>query len=52
VVGVGRSMYEVERYTAVNQQGSATLMQALLERRVGRLVVASSMSVYGEGRYL
>ena len=52
VVGVGQSMYEVERYTAVNEQGSATLMQALLERRVGRLVVASSMSVYGEGRYL
>jgi dTDP-L-rhamnose 4-epimerase len=52
VVGVGQSMYEVERYTAVNEQGSATLMQALLERRIGRLVVASSMSVYGEGRYL
>ena len=52
VVGVGQSMYEVEQYTAVNEQGSATLMQALLERRIGRLVVASSMSVYGEGRYL
>ena len=52
VVGVGQSMYEVERYTAVNEQGCATLMQALLERRVGRVVVASSMSVYGEGRYL
>jgi dTDP-L-rhamnose 4-epimerase len=52
VVGVGQSMYEVERYTAVNEQGSATLMQALLERQVGRLVVASSMSVYGEGRYV
>jgi nucleoside-diphosphate-sugar epimerase len=51
VVGVGQSMYEVERYAAVNEQGSATLMQALLERRIGRLVVASSMSVYGEGRY-
>ena len=52
MVGVGQSMYEVERYTAVNELGTATLMQALLERPVGRLVVASSMSVYGEGRYL
>jgi dTDP-L-rhamnose 4-epimerase len=52
MVGVGQSMYEVERYTAINELGTATLMQALLERPVGRLVVASSMSVYGEGRYL
>ena len=52
MVGVGQSMYEVERYTAVNELGTATLMQALLERPVRRLVVASSMSVYGEGRYL
>jgi dTDP-L-rhamnose 4-epimerase len=52
MVGVGQSMYEVERYTAVNELGTAALMQALLERPVGRLVVASSMSVYGEGRYL
>ena len=52
LVGVGQSMYEVERYTAVNELGTAALMQALLERPVGRLVVASSMSVYGEGRYL
>jgi len=52
MVGVGQSMYEVERYTAVNDLGTAVLMQALLERPVGRLVVASSMSVYGEGRYL
>jgi dTDP-L-rhamnose 4-epimerase len=52
MVGVGQSMYEVERYTAVNELGTATLLQALLERPVRRLVVASSMSVYGEGRYL
>jgi dTDP-L-rhamnose 4-epimerase len=51
MVGVGQSMYEVERYTAVNELGTATLMQALLERPVARLVAASSMSVYGEGRY-
>jgi dTDP-L-rhamnose 4-epimerase len=51
MVGVGQSMYEVADYTAVNDLGTAILMQALLERPVGRLVVASSMSVYGEGRY-
>ena len=52
MVGVGQSMYELERYTAVNDLGTSTLMQALLERPVNRVVVASSMSVYGEGRYL
>jgi dTDP-L-rhamnose 4-epimerase len=51
MVGVGQSMYEVADYTAVNDLGTAILLQALLERPVGRLVVASSMSVYGEGRY-
>jgi dTDP-L-rhamnose 4-epimerase len=44
-------MYEVADYTAVNDLGTAVLMQALLERPVGRLIVASSMSIYGEGRY-
>jgi dTDP-L-rhamnose 4-epimerase len=52
MVGVGQSMYEVERYTAANELATAKLMQALLERRIGRVVVASSMSIYGEGRYL
>jgi dTDP-L-rhamnose 4-epimerase len=52
VVGVGQSMYEIDRYTAINDLGTATLMQALLDRGIGRLVVASSMSIYGEGRYL
>ena len=51
MVGVGQSMYEVVDYTAVNDLGTAVLMQALLERPVARLVVASSMSIYGEGRY-
>lgn len=49
-VGVGQSMYEVEHYTATNSVGTAVLLEALLERPVRRLVVASSMSVYGEGR--
>jgi dTDP-L-rhamnose 4-epimerase len=51
MVGVGQSMYEVSRYTAVNNLGTAVLLEALIERPVERLVVASSMSVYGEGLY-
>ncbi|MDP0501768.1 MAG: NAD-dependent epimerase/dehydratase family protein [Verrucomicrobiota bacterium JB022] len=50
-VGVGQSMYEVDRYTAINNQGTANLLQCLIERPVQRLLVASSMSVYGEGLY-
>jgi len=51
VVGVGQSMYEIERYTSVNNLGTAVLLEALIERPVERLVVASSMSIYGEGLY-
>jgi dTDP-L-rhamnose 4-epimerase len=52
-VGVGQSMYQVATYTAVNTLGTANLLQALVDERGGveRLVVASSMSIYGEGRY-
>jgi dTDP-L-rhamnose 4-epimerase len=48
-VGVGQSMYEIETYTDVNERGTATLLQALAERKLCKLIVASSMSVYGEG---
>lgn len=51
-VGVGQSMYRVAEYTAVNNLGTAVLLEALIERPVERLVVASSMSLYGEGLYL
>jgi dTDP-L-rhamnose 4-epimerase len=51
-VGVGQSMYEMAEYTSVNTLGTAVLLEALLDQPVGRLVVASSMSVYGEGLYL
>ena len=51
VVGVGQSMYEIGRYTDVNNLGTAVLLEALLETPVERLVVASSMSIYGEGAY-
>lgn len=50
-VGVGQSMYEIERYVSVNDLGSAVLLRALLQNPVERLVVASSMSIYGEGLY-
>jgi dTDP-L-rhamnose 4-epimerase len=53
-VGVGQSMYEIARYMEMNTQGTANLLQALLERRnqIEKLIVASSMSIYGEGQYL
>ena len=50
-VGVGQSMYEVEHYTSINDIGTAVLLEALIKRPVERLIVASSMSVYGEGLY-
>jgi dTDP-L-rhamnose 4-epimerase len=50
-VGVGQSMYEVAEYTSINNTGTAVLLEALIERPVQRLVVASSMSLYGEGLY-
>lgn len=50
-VGVGQSMYEIARYVGVNDLGTAVLLEALARKPVARLVVASSMSVYGEGAY-
>ncbi len=52
-VGVGQSMYEISRYMSVNTQGTAELLQAMLDAKhtPEKLVVASSMSIYGEGRY-
>ena len=52
MVGVGQSMYEVQEYTSVNNVGTAVLMEALIKKRVERLIVASSMSIYGEGSYV
>jgi dTDP-L-rhamnose 4-epimerase len=51
-VGVGQSMYEIEKYTSVNNLGTAVLLEALVEKPVRRLIVASSMSIYGEGLYV
>jgi dTDP-L-rhamnose 4-epimerase len=50
-VGVGQSMYEIEKYVDINNRGTAVLLEALLRRPVAKLVVASSMSIYGEGLY-
>jgi dTDP-L-rhamnose 4-epimerase len=50
-VGVGQSMYAVERYTSVNDVGTAVLFEKLIDHPVRRVVTASSMSIYGEGLY-
>ena len=50
-VGVGQSMYQTAAYTRANNLGTAVLLEALADRPVERLVVASSMSIYGEGLY-
>src|SRR3954447_17375429 len=52
LVGVGQSMYQIAEYTSVNNFGTATLWEALSKHPVGCVVVASSMSIYGEGLYL
>jgi dTDP-L-rhamnose 4-epimerase len=51
MVGVGQSMYQIREYTDVNNTGTAVLLEALAEKPVEKLVVASSMSIYGEGLY-
>jgi dTDP-L-rhamnose 4-epimerase len=51
LVGVGQSMYQIDEYTSVNNAGTASLMQVLTTQRVESIVVASSMSIYGEGLY-
>lgn len=50
-VGVGQSMYQIEGYVSANELATAALLQCLVERPVRRLLVASSMSIYGEGLY-
>ena len=52
-VGVGQSMYEIERYTSINSIGAAVVLEEVVERRdaIRKVVVASSMSIYGEGQY-
>ena len=52
-VGVGQSMYQIADYTATNNLGTANLLQAIVDTRSfpEKIVMASSMSIYGEGKY-
>lgn len=50
-VGVGQSQYEIARYVGANDLGTAVLLEAAIDSPVEKVVVASSMSVYGEGLY-
>ena len=52
-VGVGQSMYQIAKYVAVNTGGTANLLEVLTNRpnKVEKVVVAASMSSYGEGKY-
>jgi dTDP-L-rhamnose 4-epimerase len=51
--GTGQSMYEISRYTETNVGGTASLLHYLAnhKHKVGKIVLASSRSVYGEGAY-
>jgi dTDP-L-rhamnose 4-epimerase len=51
LVGAGTSVADLPAYAAHNDLGTAALLAAMCERGVGRIVLASSMVVYGEGRY-
>jgi len=53
LVGVGQSMYDIKRYLDINVMGTANLLEILANKNhsVKKLVVASSMSIYGEGAY-
>lgn len=52
-VGVGQSMYEIDRYVRANDLGTAVLLEKVIKQRnkIKKLIVASSMSIYGEGAY-
>jgi len=53
-VSVGQSMYQVDRYVDVNTRGTALLLDILVnaKHKVEKVVVASSIGVYGEGAYV
>ena len=52
-VGIGQSMYQIEKYVAYNMTGTANLLDVLINEsnNIKKLIVASSMSIYGEGKY-
>lgn len=51
--GTGQSMYCIEKYTEVNIQGTAIMLDILANtaNKVEKVVIASSRSIYGEGKY-
>ena len=51
--GTGQSMYEIENYTKVNIGGTALMLDLLTNtsHSVKKVVIASSRSIYGEGKY-
>jgi dTDP-L-rhamnose 4-epimerase len=51
VVGLGVDLQDLPHYVGVNELGTAVLLAAMAKAGVERLVLASSMVVYGEGRY-
>ena len=52
-VSIGQSMYEIDRYVNVNTRGTGLLLDILVNNRhhVQKIIVASSVGVYGEGAY-
>jgi dTDP-L-rhamnose 4-epimerase len=50
-VGVGQSMYAIADYASANTTGTGVLLEGILDQPVRKLLVASSMSIYGEGAY-
>ncbi len=52
-VGVGQSMYSIDQYISVNVQGTGILWDILVNEKhsIEKVLVASSMSLYGEGRF-
>lgn len=50
-VGVGQSMYQIKKYTHINNIGTSVLLENVIESKIEKLIVASSMSIYGEGLY-
>jgi dTDP-L-rhamnose 4-epimerase len=53
--GTGQSMYEIEKYTHVNIGGTALLLDILTNSKnhnVKKFIIASSRSIYGEGKYM
>ncbi|RKZ04805.1 nucleoside-diphosphate-sugar epimerase [Candidatus Fermentibacteria bacterium] len=53
-VGVGQSMYEITRYTSINTMGAAVVLEQAVQQKdhIEKMLVASSMSIYGEGLYI